>query len=540
MSKLVLHEQEARAKIIAGVDFLADAVKVTEGPRGRIVILGQRALGMSPKCTRDGVTVSNYVDPTDPTEQMGADLIREACQKTDNVAGDGTTATATLAQAMIHSGFDKIGGEWDFDADARIYANPLAMERGIHKAVDLVISQLRYIASPATPEQVFQVATVSAHGDVEIGRLVAQAIETAGRDGIVTAEPSTTSETHVDTVPGLELEKSNLISPAFITHPEEMKAELHECRILLWEGVLASAKSLAPILNQVLETNTPLLIVAGGYEAEALAIIILARTKKGLPIVAVRMEHYGDRRREVMRDIAVLTGGQAYTEDLGIKIDSVKLTSLGIARKVVVDMSKTQIVEGRGKQDELVGRLNNIRASMESVPPSERATLKRRLAALQGGITVIKVGGVTVTEMEEKRDRVIDALSAAKAAIAEGVVPGGGTALLQARAGIAAQRATVDDDELPGFDVVDEACCAVAGQIAENAGLDREEVLSYLEATPNIGFNAMNGKYEDLFEIGILDPVRVVIESLKNAAAVSCSLLTMGATVSEILPTEKN
>jgi chaperonin GroEL len=261
--------------------------------------------------------------------------------------------------------------------------------------------------------------------------------------------------------------------------------------------------------------------------------------KKGLPIVAVRMEAYGDRRREVMRDIAALTGGKAFTEDLGAKIDKVTLAELGVARKVVVDMSKTQIIEGRGKHEELEARLEQIRATMAQVAPSERAALKRRLAALQGGITVIKVGGVTVTEMEETRDRVVDALGAAKAAIADGVVPGGGTALLQARAVIAAQRANQPKDEAPGLDVVYAACDSIAGQIAENAGLNREEVLPYLEATPNIGFNAMNGKYEDLFEIGILDPVRVVIESLRNAAAVSCSILTMGATVSE-LPMEKN
>jgi chaperonin GroEL len=282
-----------------------------------------------------------------------------------------------------------------------------------------------------------------------------------------------------------------------------------------------------------------LLIVAGGYEAEALSVIITARINQRLPVVAIRMEHYGERKRETLRDVAALTGGKAFTEDLGVKIEDVKLAQLGLARKVVVDMAKTQIVDGRGKQEELIGRLNMIRTAMETVAPAEKSILRRRLSSLQGGITVIKVGGVTVTEMEEKRDRVIDALSAAKAAISEGVVSGGGTALLQARTTIAAHRYLQLQAEIPGYEVVNEACYAVAGQIIENAGLSRDEILPYLTATPNIGFNAMNGEYEDLFESGILDPVKVVIESLKNAAAVACSILTMGATVAEVLTQEK-
>ncbi len=521
MSKVIHHGKEAREALLRGIDFLADAVKITEGPRGRNVILGQRALGQSPKCTRDGVTVANYVDPSDPTEQMGADLIREACQKTDNTVGDGTTCTAVIAQSMIHIGFDLIEKA----------ANPMAMERGIHKATDVLIARLKQMAVEVTPEKIEQVATVSAHGDVEIGKLVAGAIQSAGKDGIVTAEPSTTSETYCQTVAGIELEKSNLLHGAFITHPETMSAELSNCRVLLWEGVIATAKSLVNILKQVHSEGIPLIIIAGGYEQEALSVLINNKMKLALPLIAVRMEAYGDRRKEVMRDIAALTGGEAYTEDMGLKIDNVDLKKLGSARKVVTTMSKTQILDGKGNQAQVAGRVEHIKACIEAAAPAERSPLRQRLAALLGGITIIKVGGVTVTEMEEKKDRVVDAMSAAKAAVESGIVAGGGTAIL--RAGAALHGFHVDKDEWVGVQVVAKSCEAVVKQIAENAGIDSAFLLVQLMATPDLGYNALTGEFENLVETGIIDPVKVVCESLKNASAVACSILTMGATVSE-------
>jgi chaperonin GroEL len=525
MSKFILHNKAAQDALLRGIDFLADAVKITEGPRGRNVILGQRMLGQSPKCTRDGVTVSNYADPSDPTEQLGADLVREAAQRTDNAVGDGTTASIVLAQAMVHAGFSLI----------QAGANPMAMERGIHKAADAVIKRLREMAVETTPEKVFQVATVSAHGDIEIGRLVADAVQKAGKDGVVTAEPSSTSDTYIETVVGLELEKSNLISPAFITHPEDMKAELLDCRILLWEGVIATAKSVVPLLKQLNDAHasggSALLIVAGGYEAEALSCIINNKVGLKLPLIAVRMEAYGDRRKEVMRDIAALTGGKAYTEDLGLKIENVKLSELGQARKVITNMSKTQILGGKGNNAEVAGRVQHIQTCIENVSPAERPLLRHRLAALLGGITVIKVGGVTVTEMEEKKDRVVDAMSAAKAAVESGIVAGGGSALLQASVGLAALK--LSRAECVGVAVVHTACQAIAKQIAENAGINGDLMISQLMATPDLGYNAMTDEFENLIESGIIDPVKVVVESLKNAAAVSCSILTMGATVSE-------
>ena len=399
-----------------------------------------------------------------------------------------------------------------------------------------MIARLRVMAVPCEGPKLFQVAQVSAHGDREIGELVARAVIQAGPHGVVTAEPSSTSDTSVETVVGLELEKSNLLHGAFVTHPEENKAELHDCRILLWEGVIATAKSIVPLLKQVNEANvtggTPLLIIAGGYEAEALACILKNKVSLALPLIAVRMEAYGERRKEVMRDIAALTGGKAYTEDLGMKIETVKLAELGIARKVITNMSKTQIIEGKGNQAELAGRVAHINEVMDAAAPLEKKILQTRLAALLGGITIIKVGGVTVTEMEEKKDRVVDAMSAAKAAVESGIVAGGGTALLQASAILSALK--LPPDETDGLEVVHTACRAVVKQIAENAGLSGNFLLDQLMATPDLGYNALTGTFENLVESGIIDPVKVVIESLRNAAAVSCSIITMGATVSEI------
>jgi len=524
MSKNTTYGKDARTALLKGVDFLVDAVALTEGPRGRNCILGQRALGQTPKCTRDGVTVANYVNPSDPTQQLGADLIREACQKTDNNVGDGTTCTAVLSRAMIHAGFDLIEKG----------ANPMAMERGIRKAVDIVTKCLQAQSVKVSEKKIFQVATVSAHGDEEIGKLVAEAVNAAGKDGIVTAEPSSTSATYVESVAGIELPKSSLISPVFMTHPESMVAELHDCRILLWEGVIATAKSIIPLLKQVHELQgQPLLIVAGGYEAEVLACIIKNKTSLALPLNAVRMEAYGERRKEVMRDIAALIGGKAYTEDMGLKIDSVKIDQLGKARKVITSMSKTQIIGGNGNQEELAGRVSFIRTAMDAAAPVEKSIFKARLSALLGGITILKVGGVTVTEMEEKKDRVVDALSAAKAAVESGVVAGGGTALLRASAAIHTLRLPAAERE--GLAVVYTACQAVVKQIAQNAGLNGEMIVSQLMASPDLGYNALTDEFENLVDSGIIDPVAVVEESLRNASAVACSILTMGCTVSEIL-----
>jgi chaperonin GroEL len=523
MSKTVKHGAEARDAILRGVNFIVDAVALTEGPRGRTAILGQRQLGQTPRVSRDGVSVANYVDCSDPTEQLGSDLIREASQKTDSSIGDGTSATAILARAMIQSGFDFIKNG----------ANPMAIERGVRKAVDVVISEIDHVSIPTDNLKIFQVATVSAHGDVEIGKLVADAIIKAGPDGVVTSELSSTSDTYVDSVAGLELPKSNLVHGSFITNPETMSAEWTDCRILLWEGVIGSAKSLVPILSQVKDAGTtPLLIIAGGYEAEALAVIINNRIRAALPVVAVRLEAYGERKKELLRDIAALTGGTAYTEDMGKKIETVKLAELGQAQKVVVNMTKTQILGGRGNQAELVGRVDSIKSAMTTAAPLEKSILQTRLAALLGGISIIKVGGSTITEAEEKRDRVTDALSAAKAAVKSGIVAGGGHALMQASVAIHGLKLTAD--EKLGALVVHKACHEILKQLASNAGVSSESVLSRATATANLGYNVVTDTFEDLIQTGIIDPAAVVIEALRNASAVSCSILTMGCTVSEL------
>ena len=522
--KIVKHGAEARAALLRGVDFLVDAVGQTEGPRGRLAILGQRALGQTPRITLDGVSVANYIDPSDPTEQMASDLIRESCQKTDNAVGDGTTSTAVIAQSMIHTGFDLISQG----------ANPSAMARGIQQATHAAIQRLRSMAVEASPEKILQVATVSAHGDVEIGHIVAEAVQKAGRDGVITAEPSSTSDTYIEAVAGLELPKSNLLHSVFITHPETMSSELHNCRILLWEGIIATAKSIVPLLKQVNEAqgNTPLLIVAGGYEAEALACIIKNKASLALPLNAIRLEAYGERKKDVLRDLAALTGGKAYTEDMGLKIETVKLSDLGQARKVVTTMSKTQIIEGKGNQEELAGRVNMIKSAMEIVSPAEKTVLKSRLAALLGGIIIIKVGSVTVTGLEEKKDRVVDAMSAAKTAVESGIVAGGGIALMQASAVLSSLK--LPSEEATGLDVVHLACQSVVKQIAKNAGMNETLIISQLMATPDLGYNAASNTFENLIEAGIIDPVAVVIEALRNASAVACSFITTGCTVAEV------
>jgi chaperonin GroEL len=525
MPKRVLVGNAAQIAIMRGVEFLVEPVALTEGPRGRNCIMGQRGLGQSPKCTKDGVTVCNYVDPEDAVEQMGADLIREASQKTDNVVGDGTTATAVLARALLRQGFVEIAGG----------ANPMAMERGIRRATEVVIEHVRQSAVQIDENGAFKVATVSAHGDEYIGHLVADAVAKAGKEGIVTAEPSATSDTFVESVVGMQLDKSSLISPAFITRPDEVKCELIDCRIILWEGVIGTAKSLVPFLTHIAKNNIPVCLIAGGYEHEAMACIIHNKLKHGLPINAVRFESYGERRRELMLDIAALTGGTAFTEDLGTKIENVAMdiTKWGQARKVITDSQKTQIIDGHGKQASLLGRVDMIRKTLETATGSEKDYLRRRLAALVGGITIIKVGGVTVTEMEEKKDRVIDAMSAAKAAVESGIVAGGGMALFRAEQAIYDLGWDDTDPEAAGGRVVLAACHSVVQQIAENAGISGQDVLKILRTSPNIGYNAATGEYEDLIKTGIIDPATVVCESLKNASAVACSILTMGAVVAE-------
>jgi chaperonin GroEL len=522
--KLVLHGEASRAAILRGVDLLADAVKVTLGPKGRNVVIGRRFLGMDPVVSKDGVTVANVVDPQDVTEKIGADLIRSAAQKTVDTAGDGTTTSVVLAQAMLHAGFDSL----------KSGASPIAVKRGMDKACAAIVAAVRKMAVPVTGEMIFQVANISANGDEAVGRIVAEAVEKIGKDGVVTVEESRTLDTLLEIVNGLQL-TSGFVSPYFITNPETMKCEYEDVSVLLWEGKLSSAKSLVPVMNIA---APPLLIVAGDYEQEAIAILATNRVKRGFQVCAVRTGAFGDRRRELIRDLAAITGARSFTEDLGAKIESVEASHLGRAQKVIVSEKKS-IVVGEGK--EVAGRVADIRRQLVAADGVEKAHLQARLAGLTGGVAVIKVGAITEVEMREKKDRVEDAMYATKAAVDDGIVVGGGVALLRAAFDCPS---FVSVDEVRGMTIVMEACTAPLRQIAENAGLLGKDVVAKVlnmdhgTKAKNLGYNAATDTYEDLVVAGVIDPAKVVIEALKNAVSVAGMILTTEAMVAEVLAEE--
>ena len=527
-NKIVLHGEASRAAILRGVDLLADAVKVTLGPKGRNVVIGRRFMGLDPVVSKDGVTVANVVNPQDVTEQIGADLIRSAAQKTVDNAGDGTTTSVVLAQAMLHAGFESL----------KSGASPIAVKRGMDKACTAIVAAIRKMAVPVSGEMVFQVANISANGDEAIGRIVAEAVEKIGKDGVVTVEESRTLETSLEIVHGLQL-NSGFVSPYFITNPETMKCEYQDASVLLWEGKLSSAKSLVPVMRFC---TPPLLIVAGDYEQEAIAILATNRVKTGFQVCAIRTGAFGDRRRELIRDLAAITGAQAFTEDLGAKVESVLPSQLGRAEKIIVDQAKSIII---GEGTEVAGRIADVRKQLETADGVEKAHLQARLAGLTGGIAVIKVGAVTEVEMKEKKDRVEDAMYATKAAVDEGIVAGGGLALLCARMGLTADAPwSVPEDEIRGARIVLESCAAPLQQIAENAGMSGKDVVEKVLAmhhgkdSANLGYNAATDTHEDLVLAGVIDPAKVVIEALKNAVSIAGMILTTEAMVAEVLVDE--
>lgn len=510
-SKIVHHGEESRLRILKGVDLLADAVKVTLGPKGRNVVIGRRYFGHDPMVTKDGVTVANVVNPTDPCEQIGADLIRSAAQKTVDNAGDGTTTSVVLAQAMLHAGFETL----------KSGASPIAVKRGMDKACEAIVAALRKMSIPVSGDMLYQVAKISSNGDEALAKIVADAIARVGKDGVVTVEESRTLETHLEVVTGLQL-NAGYLSPYFITNPQTLRCEYDNPMIVLWEGKLASAKALIPLLKMVSQEARPLLIVGGDFENEALAILATNRINKGLQLCAVTTGAFGDRRRELLRDIAAITGATAFTEDIGAKIENIGITDVGEARKIVVDQNKTLIVAD-GKSEALEGRIADIRTQIAQSSGVEKAHLEARLAGLTGGVAVIKVGAVTEVEMKEKKDRAEDAMYAVKAAAEEGIVEGGGMALMRLRL-----RGKLPSGD--GEDIVWQALAAPLAQIAENAG--ETEVLDKV-ACHQHGFNALNGLYEDLISAGIIDPAKVVIEALKNAVSVAGMILTTEAMVAE-------
>ena len=530
-AKRVIYGEDARAKLKAGVDKLANAVKVTLGPRGREVII-EKKWG-SPLVTKDGVTVAKEIELKDPYENMGAQLVKEVASKTADVAGDGTTTATVLAQAIFTEGLKAIASG----------ANPMDIKRGIDRAVSAVVEEIKKLSIPVSGRrEIEQVATVSANNDQTIGKIIADAMEAVGKDGVITVEESKSAETTLETVQGMQFDRGYL-SPYFITNPDKMECVLEEPYILIYEKKISNVKDLLPVLEQVVRAGRPILIIAEDVEAEALATLVVNHLKGVIRACAVKAPGFGQRRKDYLQDIAILTGGTAITEELGIKLESVTLDMLGRADKVIVDKDNTTIVGGKGSKEAIQARIEQIRKQIqETTSDYDREKLQERLAKLSGGVAIIRVGAATEAEMKEKKARVEDAVHATKAAVEEGIVPGGGVALV--RASEVLDNLSVDNpDQQIGVDIVKRACRAPLRQIAANAGFEGYVVLEKVialgkEKGVNYGFDASVGEYKDMVEAGIIDPTKVVRTAIMNAASVAGTMLTAEALVAEI-PEEK-
>jgi chaperonin GroEL len=540
MAKQIVHGEESRQAILRGVNLLADAVKVTLGPKGRNVVI-EKKFG-SPTITKDGVTVAKEIELKDGLENMGAQMVREVASKTSDVAGDGTTTATVLAQAIYREGVKTVAAG----------ANPMALKRGIEKAVAAVCGsidpksgergkgKLDEFSKPVQGDHIAQVGTISANNDETIGRIIAEAMKKVGKDGVITVEESKTLETQLDVVEGMQFDRGYL-SPYFVTDPERMEAVLENAYILIHEKKISSMKDLLPLLEQIAKGGKPLIIVAEDVEGEALATLVVNKLRGTLQVAAVKAPGFGDRRKAMLQDIAILTGGKAITEDLGIKLENVQVQDLGQAKKITVDKDNTTIVEGKGKHSEIEGRVKEIRSQIEKTTSDyDREKLQERLAKLVGGVAVIKVGAATETEMKEKKARVEDAMHATRAAVEEGIVPGGGVAL--SRCAVALDKLKVEGDEQIGVNITKKALQEPLRQIAENAGEEGAIVLGKVSDSkePNYGFNALTGDYEDLVKAGVLDPTKVVRTALTNAGSIAALMLTTEALVSEIPEEKKN
>ena len=537
MAKQIVHGEESRQAILRGVNLLADAVKVTLGPKGRNVVI-EKKFG-SPTITKDGVTVAKEIELKDSLENMGAQMVREVASKTSDVAGDGTTTATVLAQAIYREGVKTVAAG----------ANPMALKRGIEKAVELVCGkinkegerdkgELDKFSKPVSGEMIAQVGTISANNDETIGRIIAEAMKKVGKDGVITVEEAKTLETQLDVVEGMQFDRGYL-SPYFVTDPERMEAVLENAYILIHEKKISSMKDLLPLLEQIAKGGKPLLIVAEDVEGEALATLVVNKLRGTLQVCAVKAPGFGDRRKAMLQDIAILTGGKAITEDLGIKLENVQIQDLGQAKKVTVDKDNTTLVEGKGKHSEIEGRVKEIRSQIDKTTSDyDREKLQERLAKLVGGVAIIKVGAATETEMKEKKARVEDAMHATRAAVEEGIVPGGGVAL--SRCVGALDKLKVEGDEQIGINVVKRALVEPLRQIAENSGEEGAIVLGKVNDSKdnNFGYNALTGDYEDLVKAGVLDPTKVVRTALQNAGSIASLMLTTEALVAEI-PEEK-
>ena len=538
MAKQIVHGEESRQAILRGVNLLADAVKVTLGPKGRNVVI-EKKFG-SPTITKDGVTVAKEIELKDGLENMGAQMVREVASKTSDVAGDGTTTATVLAQAIYREGVKTVAAG----------ANPMAMKRGIEKAVTSICGSLdkegnrikgeidKFSKPVNSDAMIAQVGTISANNDETIGRIIAEAMKKVGKDGVITVEEAKTLETQLEVVEGMQFDRGYL-SPYFVTDPERMEAILENAYILIHEKKVSSMKDLLPLLEQIAKSGKPLLIIAEDVEGEALATLVVNKLRGTLQVCAVKAPGFGDRRKAMLQDIAILTGGKAITEDLGIKLENVQMADLGQAKKITIDKDNTTVVEGKGKHTEIEGRVKEIRSQIDKTTSDyDREKLQERLAKLVGGVAVIKVGAATETEMKEKKARVEDAMHATRAAVEEGIVPGGGVAL--ARCVPALDKLKLEGDEQIGVNIVKRAIQEPLRQIAENAGEEGAIVLGKINDSKdnNFGYNALTGDYEDLVKAGVLDPTKVVRTALQNAGSIASLMLTTEALVAEI-PEEK-
>jgi len=531
MAKQVVHGEQSRSAILRGINQLADAVKITLGPKGRNVVIDKK-FG-SPTITKDGVTVAKEIELKDALENMGAQMVREVASKTSDVAGDGTTTATVLAQAIFREGVKTVAAG----------ANPMALKRGIDKAVEKAVSEIQRLSKPVKGDAIAQVGTVSANGDATIGTIIAEAMDQVGKDGVITVEESKTMETALEVVEGMQFDRGYL-SPYFVTDAERMECTLENALILINEKKISSMKDLLPLLEQVAKMGKPMLIIAEDVEGEALATLVVNKLRGTLNIAAVKAPGFGDRRKAMLEDIAILTGGRVISEDLGIKLENVQLADMGRAKKITIDKDNTTIVEGAGKQADIEGRVKTIRAQIEETSSDyDREKLQERLAKLVGGVAVIKVGAATETEMKEKKARVEDAMHATRAAVEEGIVPGGGVALVRAAKVLDKFDAARDgdSDEQIGVTIVKRALEEPLRQIVQNAGKEGAVVVERVRAdkNENFGFNAQTEEFEDLVKAGVIDPAKVTRTALQNAASIAGLMLTTEAMVSEIPEEDK-
>ncbi len=521
-AKQIVYSENSRQAILRGVNQLADAVKVTLGPKGRNVVLEKKFGG--PTITKDGVTVAKEIELKDPLENMGAQMVREVASKTSDTAGDGTTTATILAQAIYREGVKSVAAG----------ANPMALKRGIEKAVEVVVEEVKSFSKPVTGEMIAQVGTISANGDATIGNIIAEAMKKVGKDGVITVEESKTMVTELQTVEGMQFDRGYL-SPYFVSDPDRMESVLEDPYILIHEKKISNMKDLLPLLEQIARAGKPLLVIAEEVEGEALATLVVNKLRGTLNACAVKAPGFGDRRKAMLEDIATLTGGKSIMEETGIKLEGVRLEDLGRAKRVTVDKDNTTIVEGAGSHKSIEGRIKQLRNQIEETTSDyDREKLQERLAKLAGGVAIIKVGAATETEMKEKKARVEDALHATRAAVEEGIVPGGGVALLRASKKLEGLK--MDGDEQIGIRIIHRACEEPVRQIVGNAGHEGAVVIEKIKQNndSNYGFNAASGVFEDLVASGVIDPTKVTRSALQNAASISALMLTTEAMIAEI------